>query len=366
MFVTWIVALWAPLLVPMAPRDAPPTLREVVWPALRAAGASQGWTPRPVDAPPPGDAPALARRYRGAGVLWAEEDGDALKLRLYRAADDRVFETSVELPPGAALAAARDAIALELEYLLEARGGRPWRRTPPLPAAAPTIPAAHTADLMPPPRPPWPRRPSPVVPDPPPPLAAPPPPPGTRVEVTVEEAPAPPTSGGWAIWLALDGTADTDQLDAGFGLGARLPLMGRWTARAQGAAAPFAGDGRAEISTLHADLALGYRFRDAPVRGDAYLGAFYGTQLVGAPARATLAHRGGALGGIAVAVPVVAPLAVGLRVELLGGSNALEAEVDGTAASRQAALQLRGGLQLILGPPTPTLRQAAGPSGRKR
>ncbi len=347
----WIVALWAPLLVPRAPDDASPSLRDVVWPALRAAPAAHGWTPRAVDAPPPGDAPALAKRHRAGGVLWAEADGDALQLRLYRLEDDRVFEAALELPPGAQTGPAREAVRLKIQYLLEARGGRPWRRTPPLPAATPTLPEKHAADLVPPARPAWPRRPLPVVPDPPPPLPEPAPPPGTRVEVVIDDSvPAPRSSvpGGWGVWFALAAVADTEQVEPGFALGVRQRLVDRWSLRLQGAALPFAGREGADVSALQADLALGYRLWDAPLRGDAYVGGFYGGLLVDEPAVADQGHRGGALAGLALALPLVGPLAVGFSFELIAGSNALEASSGGVRVARLEALQTRAGIQLSL------------------
>ena len=347
----WIVALWAPLLVPRAPDDASPSLRDVVWPALRAAPAVSGWTPRAVDEAPPGDAPALARRHRAGGVLWAEADGDDLQLRLYRLADDRVFEAALVLPPGAPAGPAREAVTLKLHYLLEARGGRPWRRTPPLPAPAPTVPARHVGDLEPPSRPPWPRRAQPAVPDPPPPLPEPPPPPGTRVELRVDEGsaargPSPP--GGWGVWFALCAVADTERVEPGFVLGARQRLVGRWSARLQGSSLPFAGRDGADASALQADVALAYRLWDAPVRGDAYVGAFYGRLLVGESATADPVQRGGALAGAALGWPVLGPFAVGVHVEVLAGSSALEASEAGARVARQEALQARAGIHLSL------------------
>ena len=354
-----ILSLWVPLLVPNPAPDSPAPIRELVWPALRGFDAARGWTPRPVDVSPPGDAPAIARAHRGGGVLWAEPDGDAVRLRLYRAADDRIFEATLELPAGAAPAAVVDAVRLKLDYLLEARGGRPWRRVPPLPPPTATIPDAHRGDLVPPPRPAWPRRPPPAVPDPPPPLPAPAGAQGTEVEV-LRRDPEPGGIDGWGAWFTLGAVADSDAVEPGFVLGVRRRLVERWSLRVQGGAYPFGGDG-ATVSALQLDLALGYRLWRAPLLGDAWLGGFYGHLRADAPATASQANRGGALVGMAFSVPVSGPLAVGVQLDLLAGSNALEATLGDTRVARHAPLQTRAGVFLSL-----SADETGGPTARSK
>ncbi len=340
----WI-ALLTPLLVPTPP-DGASTALQTAWVSLQAIGPAGGWAPKLVEEPP-GDPSELAARHAAGGVLWADQDGATLRLLLYRRRDARLFEDAVDLSGDPGPAALREAVRLRLDFLLEARGGRPWKPAPPLPRAPPPLGPEALAALRVGAPVPYPRRAPPVVPDPPPPLPE-PRPEGAEVRVVArpDEAPpyAPPPPGGWSVTVSAAALVD-DEIDPGFGLGVGRVLSDQLELRFGFGAFPFGADGA--VSTLHGSFTLEYLAAEGPVGLAAALGGFYEGLTADAGATVEAGHRGGALAGLELRVPIGGLLSAGVRAELLAGSNALEARVGG-ARHRQGAVQGHGGVFLTL------------------
>ncbi len=313
------------LAVPAPPPDAPPVLRDVVGPALRALGPGGGWEPMPVDATQ-GDPAALARTLDVAGVLWATAGPDGPVLHLYRRIDDRTLDVALPLPADADAAAAREAVRLRAAFLLEAPAGMGRPAGPPPGRALPPIPPERHRELATPAGPAPPPLPPPGLPDPPPPLPVEAPATAPEVQVTVREGdaastpPAQPARGLRAfVGPAL--LADGDHVEPGLAAGVSRIGGAGWGGRVGVGAFPLRAEDDVRVTTLRLGAAAGW----SSTAADARFAVFAGPLAERLSTADASAWRAACEIGAAAALSVSGPLELAVGLDLAGSPADLEA-----------------------------------------